>query len=1059
MNRAAAAPNGRGPDVKCCRETHRIGFKGGIEVKKLLSLAALAAAALFATITVAGPTAKPRALDVNPPPVGSDRSVRYDYDIVYVRAPRHGDDRQIAWTEVFAPLRAEPGSDLMLLHPDGREEVLVAAGEDAITDPFVSFDGESVYFARIHNVTRPGAKKPVSESSDLFKIHVKSRKVDQLTRQAFTPHTGVVGKNLRPPGVYNLAPCPLPGGRVMFTSNRNGLSPTKGYTPTVLQLFVMDGDGKNVEQVGYLNVNCALHPTVLKDGRVMFTSYESQGLRDLRLWALWTIHPDGSHWAPLVSNFANGASAFHFQTQLSDGSIVFEEYYNLNNLGFGTFYKLPPAAPEGEPPFGPASLRSARNLPYNGMDYHRFSFTPHGLQWLTPFVTAFDAPAKPSDPGKPDSVRVGKVTHPSGAPDNHLLTVWSPGPVNSNNGLKKPAIDGGIYLIKGGKVVDEPGQMRLIKNDPKYNEQWPRALVPYRRIYGVEEPARLPELPNDGKRSPHLSEGTPFGLVGSSSLYKRESYPHGDVQPGEVTAKYAGGNDPFRGLGSLAYDGNNGNWFVQGADACRYENGEIHAIRFLVTEPTTDPRHTGKGTRLWWNAANERLRILGEFPVRKFGKDGRQPTDPDGNPDTSFLAKIPADVAWTFQTLDRNGMVLTMAQTWHPLRPGEIRSDCGGCHAHSQKPTDFRLTAAAKPDYKVFDLTKQTPLLTTRANDESGAKWDAGGATGLRFDRAVKNVEYFRDVRPIFERSCVACHPATGGKEPAGTLVLDDDKPVQGPGSLGGLVAGPPKKVPGTFFRLALDHAGKFGHPSPVGNWAHPQASRYVRLFSARRSLLMWKVFGKRLDGWSNDDFAVQTDPADPNSLQYQGKPFANKPENRRLINLGYTGSVMPPPEAVAGTYAGPDGKKIKVAPLTDEDCRTLARWIDLGCPIDLDYDPAKPAARGSGWLQDDNRPTLTLAYPRAGVNPPLTRLLVGMHDYDSGLDMESFRVVADFAVDGIAAGENLAAKFRPKTPGVWELKLARPITRLARGKMEVSVKDRGGNVTRIERTFSVNPP
>ena len=29
---------------------------------------------------------------------------------------------------------------------------------------------------------------------------------------------------------------------------------------------------------------------------------------------------------------------------------------------------------------------------------------------------------------------------------------------------------------------------RLIKNDPKYNEQWPRALVPYKRIYGVDEP-------------------------------------------------------------------------------------------------------------------------------------------------------------------------------------------------------------------------------------------------------------------------------------------------------------------------------------------------------------------------------------------------------------------------------------------------------------------------------------------------------------------------------------------------------------------------------------------
>ena len=44
------------------------------------------------------------------------------YDIVYVRQPRNGDDNHITWPEVFHPGRIEPGSDLMLLHPDGSEE-------------------------------------------------------------------------------------------------------------------------------------------------------------------------------------------------------------------------------------------------------------------------------------------------------------------------------------------------------------------------------------------------------------------------------------------------------------------------------------------------------------------------------------------------------------------------------------------------------------------------------------------------------------------------------------------------------------------------------------------------------------------------------------------------------------------------------------------------------------------------------------------------------------------------------------------------------------------------
>jgi hypothetical protein len=80
------------------------------------------------------------------------------------------------------------------------------------------------------------------------------------------------------------------------------------------------------------------------------------------------------------------------------------------------------------------------------------------------------------------------------------------------------------------------------------------------------------------------------------------------------------------------------------------------------------------------------------------------------------------------------------------------------------------------------------------------------------------------------------------------------------------------------------------------------------------------------------------------------------------------------------------------------------------------------------------------------------------MYDYGTGVRMDSFRVAADFAVDDIPAGQNLASKFQPKTQGVWELKLTRPVSQLAKGKIVVSVEDYQGNVSRIERTFSVGP-
>src|SRR6185369_17821038 len=74
-----------------------------------------------------------------------------DYDIVYVRQPRYGDHTNTIWPEVFHPARIDPGADLMLLHPDGSEELLVEGGNGSVTDPFVSFDAQWVYYAYFHD--------------------------------------------------------------------------------------------------------------------------------------------------------------------------------------------------------------------------------------------------------------------------------------------------------------------------------------------------------------------------------------------------------------------------------------------------------------------------------------------------------------------------------------------------------------------------------------------------------------------------------------------------------------------------------------------------------------------------------------------------------------------------------------------------------------------------------------------------------------------------------------------------------------------------------------------
>ncbi len=997
---------------------------------------------------------KPKQFNIKPKPIKTDPSIRYDYDIVYVRSPRwveeRGKKRPARWAEFAYPTAVAPGSDLMLLHPDGKEELLVPGGDGAIQDPYVSFDGNWVFYTKFHSVSQ----YPGRGGSDIYKIHVKTRKIVQLTKQEFA--TNKKGEEL-PYGVYNMHPCPVPGNRVAFVSNRNGfLPPPKSYPRVATQLFIMDDDGRNMETIGHLNLAGALHPVILKDGRIIFSSLENMGLRNYILWGIWSIHPDGTNWAPVVSALHghSSPSSWHFQTQLSDENIVVELYYNQNQKGFGTLFKMPPTPPKGIPAFGPGDPTDPRNpgFPFIGWNGTRFRtpFTPNNLELITPWIRFNDFPAWPAVWDNPKSPRIGKVTHPCGTVDNDLLVVWTLGPIGGSAGAVRPymspqPIDSGIYLLKKGEVTDEPGDMLLIKNDPKYNEQWPRPVVPYKRIYGVDEPKQLLHK-NDGKASPHLPAGTPFGLVGTSSLYKRESAPLGTIPKGSVTAVFSP-----EGKGNVSdFTGEPWNWRGQGADAGLYDNSDIHAIRILTMEPNAHTTKKGQryGYPPYYNHAMERLRILGEIPVRHF-KNGKQPLDPDGNPDTSFLAKIPADVAFTFQTIDKNGMVLNMAQTWHQVRPGEIRNNCGGCHAHSQKPTLFSETAAAKSDYELFDLTKGTPLLTSREKDESKVQWDTAKETGLRFEEGPYHVEYFRDIVPILKRSCVACHTKKWDQPPGG-LVFDDDTIIDG--------------VPGTYFRLAKDEKAKFSprklQPSREGKFivrglhARDASSHYIWKFQSRRSLLVWNIFGKRLDGYSNDFLASEELSLDDPRREKLHIPGNRKiPADQRLFlgDVDYTGQLMPPPAAVEGTYKGPDGKWIKVAGLTEEDKRTIVRWIDLGCPIDLDSQ-----FEGQGGFRDDTRPTLTLTYPSAGENPPLSRILIGIHDYNSGLDLGSFSVTADFAIDGVPAGENLAAKFEPLTGNRWQWNLSTPVTELSKGTITVAVQDRSENWTRLERTFSV---
>ena len=116
-----------------------------------------------------------------------------NYDIIYVNQPRAGDHAHIKWAGVN-PAKLAVNSDLMLLHPDGSEEVLIDTEHGAITDPFISFDGQWVYYSHFYdlreeNLNYQRGNLP-KRGSDIYRLHLTTRQIEQLTFQEFTPNTG-----------------------------------------------------------------------------------------------------------------------------------------------------------------------------------------------------------------------------------------------------------------------------------------------------------------------------------------------------------------------------------------------------------------------------------------------------------------------------------------------------------------------------------------------------------------------------------------------------------------------------------------------------------------------------------------------------------------------------------------------------------------------------------------------------------------------------------------------------------------------------------------------------
>lgn len=944
-----------------------------------------------------------------------------DYDIVYVRYPRRGDLEIVQIPDGENPYAIEGGADLVLLRPDGSEEILVDCESDSsVQDPFVSYDGRWVYYAKYVNLDPARHWREQTGDCFLFKLDlsmpVGQRSEVQLTDGSTGLEIVKLAGNAASDesafrarfGIRDLGPCVLGDGRIVFTSNRETIMPpTQGVAgsvnaveaSTVSQLFTLeDHDGsepnRNLQLIGHSQIHHAQHPIVLHDGRILFTNWDDAGIRDSYGSAtLYICNPDGGHLGQFLEPHNHQKRVDHFATQLGIGDVVVTNYYPFMRLwGFGVLQRYPLLSGAGPHFQVQAQVSEA--------DFR--SYSRIGVTNLTPHTSASDAAAPNLS---------GRYSMPAAAPDGALLVSYSSGPVASNplSGPGTPVIDAGLYLIPDvDQRITDPSALILLKNDPAYNEFWPRPVVPYSRVHGVTRPDAVPPTSSlqPTERDRGLVSGRPTALLGTSSVMNRESTPIGRDRFNSLHGK----GDP-----STAFS-------VQGTDVGVVTDDDVYGIRVVVVTPeryhvpytpTNLERDAGllsdsrfsRHVKGFYSHSSESWKILGEFPVRgpdavRGGGIGLQ--DPDGSLDTSFLAEVPADTPLFLQGIDRRGLTLFTEHTWRHVRPGETLASCGGCHAHSLEPIPFQGKRADGVNYMPWRIVDETPIVL----DSPSGPLTQTVATG------VLAFEFRRDVLPALETNCTSCHTSAASAPPPDVNGVPP-KLAMFDSALTGL-----EYQVRAYQSLARDATGAFAHGTtiPAGQSVYhfPQASRYVRAIQARASLLTWKIYGERLDGRTNADLPV------PGELAGE--------------DVDYDAGTCPAPTLLSAAEKG-----------------VITRWIDMGCPIDLD----RPKLR---YTQDSLPPLATLRlFNRNGA----VEVRLGAVDLESGIDFAQTEVTlrinngptlsltsSDFVFDaGLGVGTSLTSMD------------ASLVTSLQALAVTGTVRDLAGNREIVRQTVTALPP
>ena len=627
-------------------------------------------------------------------------------------------------------------------------------GQGDVSDPAINFDATKVVFAM---------RGPNDETFNLWEMDVATRQISRLMTDPVASEFG-----------NDVDPAYLPDGRIVFASDRQkrsqemlqeqNIEKYKGLDEyereAALNLHIFNPDTQDIKQISF-NQSHDRNPTVLKDGRIMFSRWDHVANRNH--FPIFTVNPDGTDMFVMYGAFSPGNSFLH-PMEMKNGKVMTSlmplsgtdeggALYSIDAINYSENCEPAP----GIAPGCNGQVYSNFNTQLVTMDG---SFSPGG-RYSTPYPL-WDGTNR---------ALVSYAIAPNqftGIPtETHPMT----GETKQIFGPTKYQIWMLDYSQQVARVVQTaPAGKALMDPIPVF----PRELSDVPNII-PDEPAvaNLAAEPNG-------LGGQGMGVFGVKSVYHTDFL---DI------------------MGDRVLKGNLGEKIPKLADG----TPNLQAMKDPNNLPAylERPGYFARVTKAIPTPPGIRMRAIGLTNFEMQEVVGYVPVEPDG----SMLSKAPADTALTISVLDKAGRAFQTHTNWLQVRSGEVRT-CNGCHSPRRSLSSINVAPVAGNHANAMG---EETMAETRArlNNESAPSlskdlvfteyWSNGLEPSFTLSLANLTTPVPEHIQPLWDKdrgakTCTNCHRNSlladpisaglsleGGLPGAGGHIISYDQLLRGP--------------------------------------------------------------------------------------------------------------------------------------------------------------------------------------------------------------------------------------------------------------------------------------